>query len=211
MIPLEDMPKFRAVIPALRVPLQQFMAKWGNCEKCSFGQLGGKKVHFRGYVNARVLFIGEAPGLSEHSSGLPFVGPAGEALDRIIVDAANKSGTDFTWCITNTVLCTPFDDEYELATPKLAQLGPCSFRLMEFIDLVRPELIVKVGLVAGRQIPEAVKYKGGSAKSVMIYHPSWCLHQNDQEFAEKKVMFDLSKHLKEFFYGPTPTDETPCP
>lgn len=206
--PIEDMPMTMMVAPTHLDAVHEFMAKWAGCVNCCFGVNGGRKVWFRGFIPSEVLFIGEAPGISEHSTGRPFVGNCGDVMDRIIYNAAAKSETSFHWCMANAVLCTPFDEGREFVTPKLPQLGPCSFRLMDFIRIVEPKLVVKVGTVAHRTFPKEVHYASrvdGSrimVPSVDIYHPGWIVRQQDEVLAEKKITYALSQALGEHLGTP---------
>jgi len=92
-----------------------------------------------------VLFIGEAPGLSEDAIGQPFVGPAGELLDHVIA----KSLGDLTWCLTNLVMCAPYgENNRKLAEPDMEHVDACKPRLEYFARIVEPKLIVTVGKCA---------------------------------------------------------------
>lgn len=202
MVPIKDMPTLRLVAPSHRERLVNHVNRWSGCKNCSFGVCNGKKVYFRGYIPAPVLFLGEAPGWSEHSSGLPFCGPSGQVLDEIIQGIYARLGLDFKWCVGNSVLCTPLDENMETCTPKIAQLGPCSHRLHEFVQIVEPEIIVRVGTVAQRALPTEIRTTNHDGKNLKIktvdcYHPAWVLRQLDQTLQKKKIIFSLSQFLEE--------------
>lgn len=205
----------KLVRPAWKALVDLHIHDWKDCKNCKFGTSGGQKIFFRGMVPAEVLFIGEAPGDSENSAGEPFVGPSGELLTEIINDLMLY--WKFTWCIANTILCTPFDKESKeraLCTPTQAELGPCSHRLYEWIQIVQPELIVRVGAVARTIIPDKVNLGTGvtnelgnfvdlNIPTADIVHPAWILHGKKDRVVEKLKVIDklkvaFSKHLPPF-------------
>lgn len=65
----------------------EHVAKWQNCTRCALARQRGLICLARGDVPCDVLFVGEAPGASENALGVPFVGPAGQLLDRVIEQA----------------------------------------------------------------------------------------------------------------------------
>jgi uracil-DNA glycosylase family 4 len=118
-----------------------------------------KRVYFRGSIPCDVLFIGEAPGVSEDLIGIPFVGIAGKLLDTIVARSLNvnngyrehrglpllKAG------YTNLVCCMPREEDGSNAKsgePSGESVLACTPRLQEIIDLCNPRLIVTVGVLA---------------------------------------------------------------
>jgi uracil-DNA glycosylase family 4 len=90
--------------------------------------------------------VGEGPGQMEDWDGKPFVGPAGELLQRIIDDAVPDT---VRYVLTNVVCCMPTDaDGLKSGEPTQEQLRFCATRLREFVALADPKLIVCVGSVA---------------------------------------------------------------
>src|SRR5262245_33856687 len=120
--------------------------EWDGCTRCDLHRTRKKIVFARGEVPCRVLFIGEAPGESENVIGQPFVGPAGQLLDRII-ERALPEGTSYA--LTNLVCCIPRDDEGKKPNePGVEHVDACSPRLTDFVRICDPELIVAVGSTA---------------------------------------------------------------
>lgn len=66
---------------------QLHVQNWKDCDRCFLSKRRSRVCHLRGKVPCDVLFVGEAPGKSEDVLGKPFVGPAGQLLDRIVADA----------------------------------------------------------------------------------------------------------------------------
>jgi uracil-DNA glycosylase len=133
---------------------KRHVAKWENCDKCLLCKHRTKTVIARGKVPAEILFIGEAPGTSEDILGLPSIGPAGKLLDHIIDKAVDSQ---YDYAFTNLICCLPknnIKDKEEL--PKEAILA-CKDRLVEFIELCQPSLIVYLGKLSHKYVPKLPK------------------------------------------------------
>ena len=197
------MPLTRTVAPQARQEMVRHCQQWNGCKQCQFGVHGGNKVYYRGHVPAEVLFIAEAPSIEDHSTKLPMSSDPGTVMNRMILNSAARSGKEFKWCITMTVLCTPFNEARDIVTPKVPELGPCSYRLHEFVQIVKPKIIVRVGAVAIRMIPASVPIYHGEGvppthtKNCDMYHPTWISFTKDPVLSEKKMMFALSDFFKE--------------
>ncbi len=111
---------------------------------------GARKVFCRGALPCDVLFIGEAPGVSEDTIGQPFVGEAGKLLDKIVANALLYCmGADLRLAFANLVGCIPRDEGGGKAGPPCHQdIQHCAPRLRDIVDLARPRLIVAVGTLA---------------------------------------------------------------
>lgn len=171
---------------AKRTPLPTWadhVAKWKNCQKCPLGCQRDRIVLARGTVPCDVLFIGEAPGASEDSLGQPFVGPAGKCLDGIIEQSLPQG---VTWAMTNLVACFPREAKsVGINEPTYNEIRACRLRLVEFINLCRPRLIVRVGLLATAN----VSYTG--AHFIDIVHPAAILRMplaQKQMAAQKSIV-----------------------
>lgn len=194
----------KATLQALAL-YQQHVLKWSGCQLCSFGQNGGRKIHFRGMLPAELLFIGDAGDESEHSLGMPFVDPTAKRLTDVIESAFQKLNLQLPWCMANAVLCSPLDVDGSYLKPKSAQLTACRSRLLELISIVSPTVIIRVGGIAKKAISSVVTYTSAltgklkTAGTIDIYHPSWISRQNDEALAEKKIVYELIAGLKEFY------------
>jgi DNA polymerase len=138
-------------------PYQLHVRKWekgcGN-EICS---VANRVCLVRGQLPCDVLFIAEAPGESENVLGRPLVGPAGQLLDRIIVEAFGdvliEDGRRPRVAFTNIVGCIPRDEDGKKATaPDPVEIKKCAPRLRELVRLARPRMIVTVGALARRHV-----------------------------------------------------------
>ncbi len=153
-------------------PYSQHRDKWKNCELCNLCERRGKVVLARGTVPADVLFVGEAPGVSEDVLGRPFVGPAGKLLDQIIESAwPVDPGLRFlTFAFTNIIACIPKNGGAKIGEPPKYAVEACSDRLIEFITLCSPRLIVAVGKFAINNLGNYTS--SGTVEVIEIVHPA---------------------------------------
>ncbi len=142
--------------------------RWKDCQKCPLGKQrhniclarsewddGQPRPNLR--LPCDIVFVGEAPGMSEDSSGLPFVGPAGEdpkyGLNHIIANALYVFSPRVTYAITNLVACYPREAKARHDNePEYGEILACRSRLIEFINLAQPRLIVRVGMLVTRSL-----------------------------------------------------------
>jgi DNA polymerase len=165
----------------------EHVAKWEGCTRCALARQRGLICLARGDVPCDVLFIGEAPGASENALGVPFVGPAGQLLDRVIEQAlggfslckagharANGyGGRSITTAYTNLVACFPEEAKGRGDNePEVEEVLACRKRLDEFVALARPKLVVFVG----NMVEQWTNVPDGAA-SVKIVHPASVLRQ----------------------------------
>lgn len=146
-----------------------------GCELCRLAGGRTQVVFSDGNLRGRLVVIGEAPGMHEDRTGLPFVGRAGKLLDLLLasIDLSRKDSV----YICNVLKCrppgnrNPMPDEIEACTPYLERQ----------IELVAPEVILAVGgfaaqFITGRQVAlgklrgEIYDYRGVPA--VVTYHPA---------------------------------------
>jgi uracil-DNA glycosylase family 4 len=127
-------------------PYRQHVERWRSCTRCVFHENRCLVVIARGKVPCDICFIGEGPGDAEDISGKPFVGEAGRRLDRIVADAVPP---DLRVCLTNLTCCVPKYPENPTVKdpdgPGPEEIAACAPRLIEFLRLAKPRLIVKVG------------------------------------------------------------------
>jgi uracil-DNA glycosylase len=140
-----------------------------------------------GNPNAEIVFVGEGPGKNEDESGRPFVGPAGQFLDKIIKACGWKREDIY---ILNIVKCRPPANR----VPTYDEATNCSKFLKLQLKIIQPKIIVCLGATACRYIVgfegkmnsyrgEWYTYQDGSfsAKVRCTYHPSYILHIEDKD------------------------------
>jgi uracil-DNA glycosylase family 4 len=158
-------------------PLECHKRRWKDgcgADECS---RASHVVFYRGRVPCDVLFVGEAPGQSEDAIGLPFKGPAGELLQRVIDHTVPGS---LRWAVTNVVGCIPTDAAgLKTGEPSHEQVQSCRPKTEEFLRIAAPRLIVCVGSVAhdylDQDYKDAVRLRR-RVPQVWIKHPAAILH-----------------------------------
>ncbi len=164
-----------------------------NCHLCELSKSRHKVVCGEGDPHADLLFIGEAPGATEDSSGKPFVGRSGELLTKMIENVLHVSRSDVY--ITNIVKCRPPNNQ----VPTASQAHTCQPYLLKQIELIKPKLIVTLGATAYHFLTgdetEISKVRGTIHKQngytlIPTYHPSYLLRNPS---AKKEVFEDLLK------------------
>ena len=121
--------------------LEELRAEIGDCRLCRLCEKRTHLVFGTGNPQARVMFVGEGPGYEEDRQGLPFVGKAGQLLNRII-QAMGMSREQVY--IANVVKCRPPENR----TPLPDEAAVCSAFLRRQIKIVRPQVICALGSVA---------------------------------------------------------------
>lgn len=164
-----------------------------ECHLCELSKSRHKVVFGEGNPHADILFIGEAPGAMEDSSGNPFVGRSGDLLTKMIENVLHMARHD-TY-ITNIVKCRPPHN----AAPSPSQAHTCQPYLMKQIALIQPKIIVTLGVTAYHYLTgddtEIGKVRGTIHKQnnytiIPTYHPSYLLRNPS---AKKEVFDDLLK------------------
>ncbi len=117
-----------------------------KCEKCELSKTRNNVVVGVGIENAEVLFIGEGPGEQEDLSGEPFVGRAGQLLDKFLacVDLDRKKNI----YIANIVKCRPPQNR----DPLPAEQEACIDWLREQVRLMRPKIVVCLGRISAQRL-----------------------------------------------------------
>lgn len=116
-----------------------------HCNSCHRCELGATRTHAvvgRGNLKAPIMIIGEAPGQNEDETGLPFVGKAGQLLEKIL--AAVKLDTEQDVYIANMNKCRPPGNRI----PTSDEIAACKPYLLEQIRLVDPKIILLTGATA---------------------------------------------------------------
>lgn len=117
-----------------------------GCQRCKLAQGRTHLVFGEGDPRARVMFVGEAPGRQEDLQGRPFVGPAGQLLDRIVENAMGLRREEVY--IANVNKCRPPDNR----DPEPDEVAACLPFLRRQIRLIRPEVLVTLGRVAAHNL-----------------------------------------------------------
>lgn len=174
-----------------------------QCKKCDLHKTRNKPVAGEGSLDAKVLFIGEAPGRNEDIQGRPFVGRAGEILDELLASIGIKRSEVF---IANLIKCRPPDNR----NPLQSEIGLCVKYLDRQIEIIKPKVIVTLGNFASSYIFEkfGLKYDKiskihgkifkidtlfGKLSIIPLYHPAvavYNLNTKDTLVKDFKVIKD---------------------
>jgi len=165
------------------------------CQKCPLGKMRMKSVFGSGSINAKLMFVGEAPGHEEDIQGMPFVGEAGMLLTKII-EAMGIKRDDVYIC--NILKCRPPQNR----NPLPEEISACIDYLYSQIEMIRPKVICGLGKFASQtllniEIPISKlrgswhEYRG--IKFMPTYHPAYLL-RNPQD--KKLVWEDMKKIMK---------------
>jgi uracil-DNA glycosylase family 4 len=166
-----------------------------NCTNCVLHKGRNKFVFGSGNPNADVMVIGEGPGAEEDKQGLPFVGRAGQLLTDIL--KAIKFSRDEVF-IGNIVKCRPPDNR----TPLPEEMETCIPYLAKQIELIKPKLILCLGLTAVKGLlkkkdsltslrGQVFEYEG--IKTMVTFHPAALLRNPNWK---KDCWVDVQKFRK---------------
>lgn len=145
-----------------------------DCTKCSLGATRIKFVFGVGNPDADIVFVGEAPGADEDAQGEPFVGRAGQLLNKIL-EAVHFKREDVYIC--NILKCRPPNNR----EPQPDEIDQCEPHLWKQLELLKPKIIVCLGRVAGQTLLRTSESLGNlrgkihsyrGIKLVVTYHPA---------------------------------------
>ncbi|HET9624973.1 MAG TPA: uracil-DNA glycosylase [Kofleriaceae bacterium] len=182
--------------PALltRKPLAQIRDELGECTRCKLHATRKTIVFGVGTADTPLMFVGEAPGEQEDRRGEPFVGPAGQLLDKMI---EAMGWTRDSVYIANTTKCRPPNNR----NPQPDELSQCMPFLDQQIASIAPRIIVALGRPAANQLLErdvpisALRGKfhdfprslGGAQLKIMpTFHPAYLL----RDPSKKRLAWD---------------------
>lgn len=149
-----------------------------RCQDCELSRHRTRVVPGEGPSNAKLLFIGEAPGWYEDQQGRPFVGPAGQFLEQLLASIGLKREQVF---IANVIKCRPPSNR----DPLPDEIQACSKWLDYQISILKPKIIVTLGRYSmARFFPnDTISKIHGKVKIIddyiyfPMYHPAAALHQ----------------------------------
>lgn len=175
--------------------LAELAALAEKCGQCALNKTRNKMVFGDGKPGAELLFVGEAPGADEDASGVPFVGRAGQLLNKIINAMGFKREEVY---ICNVLKCRPPNNR----TPLPSEAAECWPFLREQIEIVNPKVVCALGAPAARTLlgtEEAIGRLRGRVHDyrgrplVATYHPAYLLRNPPEKV---KVWEDMKLVLK---------------
>lgn len=170
---------------------------------CPLSSMGARQaVVWRGEATAPVMIVGEGPGAEEDARGLPFVGKAGQLLDRML----KAAGLEGRVMITNTVFWRPPGNR----TPTADEQAVCAPFVARALELVKPKLVLTVGAAAARAVLHTTEgitrlrgnwgewhlAEGGVSAPVMpTLHPAFLLRQPQAKAMVWADLLELAARL----------------
>ncbi len=187
-------------ISATLLAMEEIVNKIENCHECPLSKTRIKTVPGEGNYSSVVMFVGEAPGRDEDKEGIPFIGRAGQLLDRIL-DSVEIDRKDVF--ITNMVKCRPPKNR----NPNNSEIDTCLPYLESQIALINPRIIVTLGSVPTKYLlnkeDPISRLRGqwfnwiGGIKIFPMFHPSYLLrHQETTPGSPKELTWRDIRELK---------------
>lgn len=150
-----EMIRGNSKVDVLRNLFQAFSA----CQACALGTTRNQFVFGEGDADAPIMFVGEGPGFEEDRSGRPFVGRAGQLLDKVIQAMGYQREQVF---IANVVKCRPPNNR----TPLPDETAACSPILYKQIQTVNPKVLIALGSTG-------LRFFAGPGASIMRMRGRW--------------------------------------
>lgn len=174
-------PAATATVP-VATPLSQLAASVRHCDRCRLHQGRTQVVFGTGDPKADLVFVGEAPGRDEDLQGEPFVGAAGQLLNRIIEAIGLRREQVY---LLNVVKCRPPQNR----NPQPDEVAACRPILQAQLDCLRPRVICALGAFAAQALLHTEErisrlrgrfHQLGAIKVMPTYHPAYLL-RNPQD------------------------------
>lgn len=200
--PSDSLRRRAAALPVLETvdqSLEAIREDIGDCQRCRLHEKRKTIVFGEGNPQARLVFVGEGPGAEEDNSGRPFVGRAGQLLDKIIIAIGFKREDVY---IANIVKCRPPGNR----TPERDEVETCEPFLLRQLALIRPEVIVALGSPAFQcllRTRESITRARGEwrdwngIKVMPTFHPAFLLRSPDK----KREVWEDMKKVRDYLSG----------
>ncbi len=186
----------KKMIEVRNVTWENLKSTCEHCGRCALGKTRTNLVFGCGNKNATLMFVGEAPGEQEDKQGIPFVGAAGQLLDKYLAAVGIERDDVY---IANILKCRPPHNRDPLPEESDACIG----YLREQVRLIKPKMIVCLGRIsAARLIHENYRItrehgeivKKGQFAMTAVYHPAALL----RDAAKKEYMLTDMKKIKKY-------------
>ncbi|PYT02039.1 MAG: uracil-DNA glycosylase [Acidobacteria bacterium] len=183
-------------LPDSNETMEQIWADIGNCTRCPLHEGRTQIVQTVGNYQSDLMFIGEAPGADEDAKGEPFVGRAGQLLNKII-EAIGMKREEV--CIGNINRCRPPGNRQ----PTLPEAHTCKPFLLREIAVIRPKVIVVMGNTALHNLLDTkvgiTRMRGQfhdyyGVKVMPTFHPAYLL----RDPSKKREVWDDLKKVRDY-------------
>jgi DNA polymerase len=171
-----------AVTERAELSLSAYAAEVAGCTKCALSKGRTQVVFGSGSSNAELMFVGEAPGFHEDKQGVPFVGAAGQLLNKLLAGIGMSREDVF---VVNVLKCRPPGNR----DPQQEEIEACEPHLWKQIELIQPKVIATLGnfatkLLSGKPlgitrvhgVEQEVVLGGNRVVLYPIFHPAAALY-----------------------------------
>lgn len=174
------------------------------CKRCGLRAGAGQVVFGEGNQAADLMFVGEGPGADEDEQGRPFVGAAGQLLNKILAAAGITREEVY---IANIVKCRPPGNRL----PSEEEANACLPHLQRQIKLIRPRIIVCLGALAARILVDPNRkiselrgtwFESDGMRIMPTYHPAALL----RDPAKKRPVWEDIKKVRDAYRSPGQRD-----
>ena len=192
--------------------LEAVAAEAAGCTRCRLSQSRTQVVFGQGDPNADLMFVGEAPGFHEDRQGIPFVGPSGQLLNRLLEGIGLRREDVY---ICNVVMSRPPQNR----DPQPDEIAACRPWLDAQIRLVDPKVVVTLGNFAAKTLLETTTgitrlrgqtYPFQGRVLLPTFHPAAALHAQGRRTAGPSPLEAMEgdfRVLAELLAAATPVDE----
>jgi uracil-DNA glycosylase family protein len=197
-------------LPPLTGNLQQLKREAKDCRRCDLWKLGTQTVFGEGSAHAEVMLVGEQPGDQEDLQGAPFVGPAGQLLDKVLQEAGIDRKHVY---VTNAVKHFKWEPRGKRRIhkkPNAAEITACRPWLEAEIAALKPKVIVCLGATAAQSLLgrnfRVTQHRGEFLKSnlapvvMATVHPSSILRAPDEQ-ARHQALKEFTADLKKITHA----------
>ncbi len=195
MKPINDTPRSAATFIPPDPTLTRLKEAAASCTGCDLYKHATQTVFGEGQRTAQAMFVGEQPGDYEDREGRPFVGPAGRVLDKALVEAGIDRQDVYVTNAVKHFKWEPLGKRRKHKKPLLSEIKACRPWLEAELEVLRPELVVCLGLTAahavlGRPIrlgDERGRFQHGPmGETFVTIHPSAILRFQEEEEQERE-------------------------
>jgi uracil-DNA glycosylase len=176
------------IVPGTYDSMAEMSRHCNQCHRCGLGATRTHAVVGRGNLQAPIMIVGEGPGQNEDETGKPFVGKAGQLLDKILESVRLTEADVF---IGNIVKCRPPENR----TPTQEEMDACRPYLIEQIRMVDPKIILLAGASAVKGLVgdkrgitkirgEWIEWEGRLC--MPVFHPAYLLRNQSRDKGSPK-------------------------
>jgi len=178
--------------------LNELFVKVSGCRLCGLAESRNNVVFGVGNPHADVVFIGEAPGQDEDEKGEPFIGHAGQLLDRMLAGIGLDREQVY---IMNTIKCHPLNNR----DPRAEEVEACNLWFEQHLDMLQPKVICLLGRVAAQTVLQTDATLGSlrghwhdynGIPAWVTYHPAYLLRSPKQKQHSWQDLLTLSGKLQ---------------